>query len=112
MGFLSMRELLETIGGNLRPTDTTQSWLYRIAEITGLNYRVVRGVWHHERPSQRTQQILREAAEKIENENRNTATRLEQIARQIEAVDHDFHRQDVDTLRSLANKIRNLNPGK
>lgn len=109
MGFLSMRELLETIGGSLRPTETTSSWLYRIAEATGLHYRTVRGIWHGETPSRNSELKLRQAAEKIENENRNTAARIEQIAQRLQAIDPEFHREHMDTLRNLATQHRNRN---
>jgi len=106
-----MRELVISVGGNLRPSENRTAWLYRVATTAGLNYRLVRGAWHGEAISFETARKLKLAAEKKQNEARNTAARLESIAARLEKIDADFHRSQMDLLRDLAARYRNLADG-
>jgi hypothetical protein len=105
----SMRELVIIIGGNHESVDQR---LRRVARAAGLHPRLVRGAWDRDpNISIETARKLKAAAEKKQNEARNTAARLESIAARLETIDPEFHRDQVDFIRDLATRHRNLAAG-
>lgn len=58
------RELVEAIAGPLRMGENVKAALSRVARVTGLGDRRVRGIWHNEARSIRADEMdrLREAA--------------------------------------------------
>jgi hypothetical protein len=109
MDFASMRRLMQVIGGDIGPYENRTTWLYRIAETTGLHYRVIRAVWHREQISKETAIALKKAAKKYEQQNNSIAQRLEWRAVVLAEIDADFYRAEIDGFRQLAHRIRNLN---
>src|SRR5215813_396265 len=106
----SVRDLVMAIGGDLRPDENRKAWLYRVASLSNVHFRLVRAAWHREPVSKETERRLRTAAERLHRETLNTAVRLQQIAARLEAIDPDFHRADVDALRALARRHRDMDP--
>jgi hypothetical protein len=106
-----MKDLVAAIGGNLQPRENRKAWLARVAAVAGLHPRLVEAVWWGDGASWNTQQKLRSAAEAKQNETRELAARLEQIASRMAAIDPDFHREDMAALRDLATRYRGLDRG-
>jgi len=108
-GNFSAREMVRIIGGLLDPShENLGRYLHRVSMATGLPVRLIEAAWHSEPVSKNTTSTLRLTAEKIQNEERNTAVRLEQMADRLESVDAEFHRPDIDALRALARRHRNI----
>ena len=97
-----MRDLVMEIGGEMRAQENRTAWLYRVSTLANVHYRLVRAAWHREPVSKETERRLRTAAERLQRETRHTAIRLQSIAENLERIDAEFYRQDVDALRSLA----------
>ena len=112
MDFESMRRLIEVIAGDHRPFENVTTRLYRVAELTGLHYRVVRAVWHREQISNETALALKKAAKQYERTHETIATRLEWRAAVLMEIDADFYRHEADAFRELADRIRGLNSEK
>jgi hypothetical protein len=106
MDFVSARKLLEVIGGELRPNETTTTWLHRIGEAVGLEYRVVRAVWHGERLSRETAYKLKLAAKDHDNINRTTIERLERSAQALLDADAEMFSEEAALRRQLASVLR------
>jgi hypothetical protein len=103
MDYLSRRKLLEVIGGDLRPQENRTMWLYRIAKLTGLHYRVIRAVWHGETLSQETLRTLKQS---VRSNDDYLVERLLWDAELLNQVDPELYRSEIDYRRQLADTIR------
>ena len=104
----SVRDLLRMIGGPMRPSENRTTWLYRISEVSGLHYRVVRAIWHRERISQNTVIAIKQAARRNENFFKRAADELQEYVGILERTDHEFFSQEIDRLKSQIREIRHL----
>lgn len=105
MDILSARKLLEIIEQQ-RPNETKQRWLWRVAEIVGVEYRVIRAVWHGERLSRETAFRLKLAARDHENINRTVIERLERSAQSLLEADPEMFGEEAALRRQLAGVLR------
>lgn len=103
MDYLSRRKLLEVIGGDLRPQEGRVMWLYRISIQAGISYRAVRAIWHGERISERTLRKLKRAVQKNDG---YIVESLLRDAEQLNQIDPELYRSEIDYRRELADTIR------
>lgn len=112
MDALSMKKILMAIGGDKRPFENTTTYLHRISETVGLHFSVVRAVWNGERLSAETARKLKKAVKQHEQFTREYAERLAWRAELLRESDEEFFREEIDWLRHLADRLRNLDTGK
>lgn len=103
MDLLSMRKLLEVIGGDIRRFETRDTWLWRVSRLTGLHYRVIRAIWHGEQISFESAYKLKLAAKKNDE---YLIDRLLWNRAVLEEIDPEFYREQIDNLGHLADRIR------
>ena len=100
-----MRDLLLTVGGNIRGDENRKAWLARVARAIGVSPRMARAAWQNEikDPEHKIVWKLRAAVARHEAEAKNELAelreRLSRIERALIQVDPDFHSSDVDALR-------------
>lgn len=110
MEFRHMRNLVIAVGGPLEATESKKSYLWRVAEITGLSFRVIAAAFYGEQLSPQTEQKLKAAAGR--HEARILASRFESLAQSLGTRDPDFHSADIDAFRQMAVRLRGFNmPG-
>lgn len=111
------RVLIREIAGQAPIGTPIKTALARVARLTGLGERRVRGFWNGEARAIRADEIetLRRAARKAPSDDadpssdfRATADRLESLAARLEATDPDLHWADIDAYRALARGHRAL----
>lgn len=99
----SMRELVALVAGPRSWTDTRESWIARAARRAGISYRQAKSLFYGEITDRnhKSARLMRDAAAELVGHYETLSTALEN-------VDPDFHRHDIDSLRFLANALRNL----
>lgn len=102
VGFSSARKLLEVIGEERRPTETTESWLWRISQTTKLHYRVVRAIWYGERISFESLYKLKQAAKK---RNDYIVDRLLWRRAILMETDAEFFADEISHLTELVDRF-------
>jgi hypothetical protein len=95
-----MRELIASVAGERRWSDTRESWLARAARKAGISYRQCKALWYAEIKDEhhRSARLMRDAAEK-----KYTA-----LVSALHQSDPEFHVHDISALLDLARRIRAL----
>lgn len=104
---LNWAEEISTVAGPLKPGDTRESWLARAARKAGLSYRQCKSLFYGQTkdPRHSVASKLLSAADRarLEEARRNVANAeticREHIAR-LESIDANFHREQIDALRT------------
>lgn len=107
----TLRDLVATVAGPRQWGDTRESWLYRAARRSKLNYRTIKAIFYGELtdPNHAAARQLRDAAARFgKTEAIALAERFETVARGLHAADQVFHRADVDALVHAARALRGL----
>jgi hypothetical protein len=96
---VGMRELIASVAGERRWSDTRESWLARAVRKAGISYRQCKALWYAEIKDEhhRSARLMRDAAEKYEA-----------IASALNQSDPAFHSEDIAALIDLARKMRDL----
>lgn len=100
-----MRDLVLSVGGELRGSENRTAWLARIARSIGESHRTLQAAWWGElRPGHRVEWKLRAAvkteAEKAgANELAELRNRLARLERALLQTDADFHQPQIDPMR-------------
>jgi hypothetical protein len=114
------RVLIREIAGQAPIGTPIKSALARVARVTGLGERRIRGLWNQEARAilDDEMQALRRAARKATHEHeqaselRSAASQFESLANRLEAIDPDLYREEVAAYRALAFGARTLVPAK
>jgi len=112
---IEARQLIVSIAGPLDIGGKIKEALYRVARVTGLPERRVRGIWNLEARAIRAEEMdaLRRAASgkaKI-NELEALAARLAAVETRLAAVDPNFALEDRTALRRATDRVRRLDRG-
>jgi hypothetical protein len=111
--FCEARGHVATLIGLQPPGARLKSAFPRVARALGMTERRVKAIWHGEARLIRADEMdLLRAAVAINAKKKATddtlahAARLDAAAQALEAVDHDFYREEADRLRNAARDIR------
>lgn len=98
------RTLVLNIGGALLPGEGMKGYLRRVALTADISFRQAFAAHYGQYLSENTRQKLQKAAAHANH----VSTRLETIAADLPS---DLCREEIDTLRRLAHRLRGLNRG-
>lgn len=113
------RVLIREIAGQAPIGTPIKMALARVARLTGLGERRVRGLWNREARAVLANEldVLRNAARKATHEHDpasdigSAADQFESLAARLEAIDPDLYRHQIDGYRALALGTRALVSG-
>ena len=114
------RGLIRQIAGEAPMGTPIKAALSRVARLTGIGERRIRGIWHAEARAIRAEEIdklRRVAARKATDEQALggglsvAAAQFDQLADRLEAMDPEFHRDAIAGYRALALGARRLDVG-
>lgn len=106
------RDILLLLAGKQQIGTRLKTVWPSLASLTGISARRVKAIWYREARAILAEEIdrLRSAAARRRERDIqsifNDATRLEAMARSLEAIDADFHRAEIDRLRDVARRAR------
>ena len=102
---LSMRKLLEVVGGERRHNETRESWLWRVSRTTGLHFRVIRAIFYGEGISFESAWKLKLAAKKHDT---SIIERLRENRTILCKVDPEFFVEEIARIDALVEQINRL----
>lgn len=114
------RGLIRQIAGDAPIGTTIKSALARVAVLTGLGERRIRGLWHGEAKAVRAEELdklRRVAARKATHEHpigselASAAAHFDRLADRLEAMDPEFYRDAIAGYRAMALGARHLDAG-
>lgn len=102
---LSMRKLLEIVGGERRHSETREAWLWRISIATGLHFRVIKAIFYGEGISFESAYKIKLAAKKNDI---SIIERLRENRSVLCKVDPEFFAEEIARIDDLVARIANI----
>lgn len=111
------RHLISDIAGPLPAGTQIQEMLTRVARVTGMGQRRLRGIWNSEARALRAEELdaLREAARRRRaqeatdrHEFQELTKRLALLEARVAQIDPEFHRASLDACREQANAVGHM----
>ena len=97
---INWRGSIEVLAGDRQCSDTKDSMIARAARRAGVSFRNARALYYGETDDPRFS-----VGRRINEAAKHQADRFTAIADSLEAKDHEFFREEIDRLRSLARRV-------
>lgn len=102
---VSMRKLLEVIGGDIRRTENRETWLWRVSRTTGLHFRVIKAIFYGQQVSFESAYKLKQAAKKNDEYIIDRLLWSREVLRETDPIEF---RDQINHLSKLVDVIRDL----